>query len=341
MNTVIHYEDSVFNNIADAFLLKFEMEWNIIMTSFGLSQKQLLLGSRLRPQLTLWGYLATTSLENKPDLRLISQTAISVEMIHKASLLIDDWIDGDIARHGEKTFHIEYGPQYTVVMAIFIVSESMKRLSEILPQYMVSPTCHHMCVDIIAKTVHSMSFGLLQELELTDISILDSKKIKEIAHLETAEILGNGMLLGYFVGGGADDSLSALFKTIGDQCGYLFQTMNDLEAFKNKEKNQSHKGLINYDIDGKRKNIAVAKLYEVALKKDRLKIEQGNGSEIAKLIVKYRITDMILNEMALVFNQILLSTKSFITYGVSKDWVNGFSAFMKKLKMIAEQRLAE
>ena len=221
---MLNAQDHSYQELTGQFLETFERTWTTLLTDLNCEHSQLILGSRLRPQIALWGYLATVAEADDIDYEMIAQASVSIELIHKASLLIDDWIDGDTARHGEDAFHITHGPQYAVVMAIYLVSESMRRLKSVLPANRIPPSHQYLCIDLIAETVHSMASGVLKELRLSEAGIFDLETVKKIAHLETAEILGNGMLLGYYIGGGTDDTVASMFKTIGDQCGYLFQT---------------------------------------------------------------------------------------------------------------------
>lgn len=76
--------------IEDRFLSSFDCAWNETLEHYKCRQAQLNSGSRLRPLMVLWGYIANV--------------AVSIELIHKGTILLDDWIDQDEARHGEKAF---------------------------------------------------------------------------------------------------------------------------------------------------------------------------------------------------------------------------------------------
>ena len=336
---VVDKRSSELELVTKAFLTEFDKAWIETLSSLNCNQKQLILGSRLRPQIALWGYLANREDLNIESYETIAQTAVSVELIHKASLLIDDWIDGDFARHGAKAFHIAYSPEYAVVVAIHMVSKAMCRLKSDLPRDVIPPTCYYKCIDIIADTVHSMSLGLIKELELSHQELFDIRRIKEIAYLETAEILGNAMLLGYYVGGGMNQQVAVIIKSIGDQCGYLFQTMNDLEAFCNKQGNMSHKGSVNYDIDMHRKNMAIARLFDFASTKEREQMLTCSGDDLHLLMKRHKIVEIMLRDMELVYKQIIKSINVMSQYGIGNHWIDSFTGFIDTLKNFAEHRL--
>lgn len=321
--------------IENQFLIEFDKIWNKGLESYNCSQAQLNGGSRLRPLMVLWGYLATFDDFELADVKYIADVATSIELIHKATILLDDWIDGDEARHGAKAFHIEYDPYYTVILALHMVSDSMIRLKRFLPTDNKLSNSYYNCADIIAETIYSMSKGALEELRL-DNNMFNLDHIKRIAQLETAEIIGNALQLGYFAGNGKDLSVSKFFKFIGDRFGYLFQAMNDLEAFSNSSSLVMHKGSLNDDISISRKNIGVAMLYNIAKKSDKELIINGTPETLNALFKKYKIVDFIIKETELFYSNIV---KEFSVYAMSENWKHNFIQFMNRMKRIAYLKL--
>lgn len=322
--------------VEDRFLSAFEHAWSETLEHYKCSQAQLNSGSRLRPLMVLWGYLATVDHQNSVDVEYIANVAVSVELIHKGTILLDDWIDQDEARHGEKAFHVEFDPYYTVILALHMVSDSMVRLKAILPLDARLANNYFTCADILAQTIFSMSKGALEELRLGN-NILDLEHIKMIARLETAEIIGNAMQLGYFAGGGNELSISKLFKRMGDQFGYLFQAMNDLEAFYNAEALSTHKGVVNDDISISRKNLGVALLYNVAKPADQKLILDMTPEIIYDLMQMYHILDFILKKTELYYDNIFTELKK--NSGLSSEWINGYIRFMRRMKYKAYEKL--
>lgn len=326
-------------SITELFLNQFEIEWNFAMEEINCKQGQLRLGNRLRPQMAFWGYMAALPDNSAINWGLVSKSSVSIELIHKASLLIDDWIDGDEARHGIKSFHTEYSPYYAVAMAIHMVSYSIHRLKNISTIKRTCSNQEYICMDLIVKTVYEMSKGLLEELNLSQVQLLNYEKIEEIEKLQTSEILGNSILLGYYIGGGTNQNVCQILKLIGNQCGFLFQTLNDLEAYSNVLGNIKHKGKENYDFDKNRKNIVICKLYNIASTNDKHKIKKNDITEICSLICKYKVIDAIIEEMNIVYQDIIFRINSLSDFGLSSKWINGFSQFMLSLKETAEKRL--
>lgn len=325
--------------IVDSFLQSFEVAWKKTLANYSCSQDQLISGSRLRPLMVLWGYLSTCDVYASADISYIANVAVSIELIHKATIILDDWIDEDEKRHGKPAFHIEYGPHFSVIMALHMVSDSILRLKGFLPDDPDLSNSYYYSAEILAQTIHSMSKGALEELRLTNKSIFDLRQIKLIAQLETAEIIGNAMQLGYFSGHGDRPEISALLKKTGDKFGYLFQAMNDLEAFYDSNMLAVHKGNINNDISISRKNLGVAILYNMANKADRDMMVSGSPEVVGRLIKKYKILDYIMTETELFCESIPSQLQQYVNEGLSQNWISDYLKFIDQMKQAAYIKL--
>ena len=329
--------------VTDQFLQKFDNHWKDMLHIVGGEQAQLIIGNRLRPQICLWGYLATIYPNNIQDCDLdyIANVAVSIELLHKASLLLDDWIDGDWKRHGMPAFHTEHTAYYTVLFSLNLIGFSLFRLKHVFPQSVVPPHNFFLCLDTLIQTMYFMAKGALEELRLQNDDFYHTTKIREITQLETAEIIGNSMLLGYYAGLKEDPNpkVEAIFKKIGDQCGYLFQALNDLEAFNNPQQLNAHKGTLNLDLFIHRKNLAISTLYEVARPDDREMLKQANETELLTLMQKYKIEKAMQNELGVIYSDILSTTSTLETASLSKQWCEGMKNFLGYVKQYAEKRL--
>lgn len=333
--------DIYYSNAEQKFMKEFEQEWYKILETLHCQQPQLLVGNRLRPKIVFWGYTAGKKYSeiNALSYRNIAQLAVSIELLHKASLLFDDWIDDDSARHGEKAFHVEYGEHYTIVFALHLVGLAAQRIKKVVDAHFDDISIYLASITKILDTVYSMSLGALQELQLEQIDLYHTDRIKEIAQLETAEIIANSLQLGYLFSESNNDSISTILRTIGIQCGYLFQTLNDLEAFSNTAKNEQHKGFANFDIDNQRKNIVITMLWELAGQKERQKLAVSSGKEILAIAQKYNLRSFVLKDMENVYNNMIENIHYLSNYGVCYEWIEAFSDFMAQIRKIAYQRL--
>ena len=332
--------DATYMNAMQKFLLEFEKEWEYTINSLGYRQKQLLIGHRLRPQIAFWGYISEIKISelDKISYKSIAQVTVSIELLHKASRILDDILDNDSERHGETAFHIEYGEKLTIIFALHLVGLAAWRLQKIiLTKY--NESVYGSCLSKILDIIYSMSLGALEELRLESFELYDKMKISTIAKLETAEIIGNSLQIGYIFSNASNEQVLAILKTIGLQCGYLFQTLNDLEAFSNAIHNMEHKGETNFDIDRNRKNIVITMLWELASKKDKEIILHSTGGNIVHIAEKYHLKSFVLNEMEIVFNDMLNIVHTLSSYGISDEWIIAFSDFLYQLRDIAYRRL--
>jgi geranylgeranyl pyrophosphate synthase len=289
------------NNLLDfytIFLETFETEWNKFISDYDFSELcQLNNGNRLRPMLVFWGYLlnkddgALFDISNQ-DLYPIMNPCIMVEAIHKMSLLVDDWIDDDIARHGSTTFHVIYGADTTVLLAMNIL----------LKGYLGLCSLHKNAMPLALQIAYDMTLGALNEIS-SKKEVFDISKVKEIINLETSSIIRNGLVIGYIEGHGNDKDIIDLLDDIGYCCGYIFQALNDLEPFCNVNGLIQHKGALTTDIIKNRKNIVVAYINAWAKQDEIKKISSMNNSNdisnyITDLINKYHITEHLMTELS-------------------------------------------
>lgn len=337
--------DKTLNKFTPIFLDEFERVWNETLQELKYNQAQLVMGNRLRPQICLWGYLSLyphieitrTSLSN------IASVSVSIEMIHKASLLLDDWIDCDSERHGKPAFHREYSSQETVLVALNLISFSMYRLKSIFQDSNKKLPIHYfICLDTLLDTISSMARGALEEIRLNNDTLYCTDVINNISKLETSKIIGNSLLLGYYVGlneKNPNPVIEKHFNQIGNTCGYIFQVMNDLEAFSNPQKLLSHKGSLNYDVLNNRKNIAIAALYEIANVKDKEELKTTPNENLYPLIEKYRIINLLKYQLNDLYKSLIDDTAALVNQNISPEWINSFQYFLNYIKIYGENRL--
>ena len=108
------------------------------------------------------------------------------------------------------------------------------------------------------------------------------------------------MIIGYTAGEGDDTEIIDLLDDIGYCCGYIFQSLNDLEPFGNGKELMNHKGALTTDVLKNRKNIVVAYIYAWANKSETENLLNLNDSNcitenINSLINKYHIKEHILD----------------------------------------------
>lgn len=329
--------------ILKRFQSTFEEKWCATLKDLNATQIQLTSGSRLRPQLALLGYLVTLepSRWEIDSFSLAAEVAISVELIHKASLFLDDWIDNDSQRHGLPAFHVENSPEQAVLLAVKMVALSTYRLRGIFPKDTVMPHSYSLCLDTLINTIYYMASGAYAELTINDAELYSFDSAREIARLETSEIIGNSILMGFYsnIGDHNFHGVEERLKEIGDKCGYIFQAMNDLEAFSRPEALSAYKGHVNFDVSARRKNLMVSRLYQVASKRDRIELVKADDAKLSALTKKYHIVERYRKELALEFASLLDDVADLSHTGISDAWCSLFVEYLEIIRRTAEARL--
>ena len=343
MNELDSIKREMFNEGEKTFLNAFDEQWRGLIDRLYYHQIQLQIGNRIRPRLVYWGYSAGCLVKDKAQMEMPVKVAVVMELIHKASILLDDYIDGDQTRRGMPAFHYEYGDKKTILFSLNLIGHALQTLNDILNRKDISFEDYRHLLQTLASTMEDMSLGVLQELDLDEKTQFELDRIKGIIDKETSALLSNSLLFGYYASGHHPIDALAHIELIGRKCGYLFQTMNDLEPMCQAEKNIEYKGHLNTDFASKRKNIAVAFLYPQLDTIDRERLigaqERHDDEQIIKLIKEYDITRQILAQMDLVYQDILLMIYQAVCFDISAEWQNGFTGLISRLYYLCLERL--
>lgn len=299
---MIDYYNIIMGSKPACFLTTFNQLWTEEIISHNLSYEdayQIRAGNRLRPLLMAWGYYANASFENNIT---IANYAISIELIHKASILLDDLIDNDEARHGMATFHIQYSNSEALLYAIYLLNRGISRIRKNHLQY------NDLYTTALLNVINDMVCGGIKEVRSSN-NFLSISDVKEIISLETATLIENSFVLGYRLSLAKGLSIPDDIYNIGHQCGYCFQILNDIEPFAAPEINEKYKGAVNYDFIKQRKNIIISFLYGSCTQYERKQLLNHTSFDyICKLINKYDILQMVINEVHMSITSIMKST---------------------------------
>lgn len=333
-----------YNSKEKEFFDLFVTSWNKAISSLPYQHPQFELGNRIRPRLVYWGFLANQIDKVNSNMNVAVEIAVSIELIHKTSIILDDYIDGDAARRGEPSFHINYGPERTMMLSLNIISTALSRINLLADNNDISHAEYNNYISILTTLMMNMSDGVMQELDLNEKSRYNITKIREICNKETALLLTNSILLGYYSGGGCHIKVLDEFETIGMKCGYLFQLMNDMEAWCQTQKNISYKGNLNLDVEKNRKNIVMCILYNSLSRQEKKAVDNGFGTKktemCLKFFKKYNIQDDLISETQLIIEDITNRITSLSDI-LSKDWCDLFSIFINQVYKLCLKRLSD
>lgn len=332
------YYDKISKKGTNSFLEAFQYEWDMFLKSLDLKyadSEQLQIGNRLRPIMTCWGYMHCHNVDEELDFHFIAQIAVSLEAMHKASVIIDDVIDGDTKRRGVNCIHIDYSEYEAIFFAVCMISAAINSLNTKLHNNLVSDTATE-TTSLLCDTIIKMCKGALLEITSSELDRLNLSRIEKIIDLETVTLLKNSLLIGYISSGEYNKEMQNILKSIGERCGYIFQVMNDLEPFCNEQYIVEHKGNLNSDCFKSRKNIVIPYLIDNITCKEKIWLENalrepGKFKEIRSLFNCYNIKDLMLDDIGAIRGIIYEEIYSLKLYTDNEQWLNCFKEFVDYL----------
>ncbi len=183
-------------------------------------------GKRLRPALALLaGSLYPT------DLDKLVALAASVEMLHTATLVHDDLIDGALFRRGKTTLNARWNAGATVLTGDYLFARAASLAAE---------TNHVRVISIFADTLMTICSGELRQIfDRHDLPHLDSEQAWNQAldrydqriHAKTASLFAAATESASVLGGAPEDEVIAL-RDYGRFLGTGFQIVDDTLDFQ-------------------------------------------------------------------------------------------------------------
>lgn len=281
----------------------FKKEWTKCLETLGefkeTDAEQFNVGDRLRPILFFFGSSFRRYKKlNDTDYEVIAKTACSLELIHKASIIFDDYVDGDKLRKGAPTFHEQYKDEKVLfLLGNAMLARAQSNFADCKEYFKCSETVTIENMKKLSEVVVNLSTGCYKELARADYERQTLGEIKEIIYSETVSLIQMSLGLGYscFHEDQGTEEYKML-ETLGVSLGYIFQYLNDLEPFSQKKLYTKNKGReSNFDFG--KKNIAMLILYQEITDDEKNIFNEHNYKEIVKLYQNYDIENEILDEV--------------------------------------------
>ena len=171
-------------------------------------------GKLLRPALVLLS-ARTAATPPDPDMtaRLV-RACVGVELIHSASLIHDDIIDGDEERRGRPTLNREYGGRIALLMGDALYSRAFALLTETLSQ------------ELLFKVVRMNEGMCTAEIEQAHHPMLEREAYFRVIEGKTAAFMGVCCLLGASLAG-ASPPVAKTMERFGLLLGLAYQLFDD------------------------------------------------------------------------------------------------------------------
>ena len=172
-------------------------------------------GKRIRS--TLLSLIANCG-EKAPDLDRVAHACASVELLHLASLVHDDIIDGTELRRGQITAHKEWGTQVAVLVGDYVLSQAMRCV--------INENARNIPV-IISDAADKLIVGEIMELDHCGEMDLSRAMYNEIIDRKTAALIEAASRIGGIMAG-FDAPLVDECAKMGAHFGLAFQIIDDL-----------------------------------------------------------------------------------------------------------------
>jgi geranylgeranyl pyrophosphate synthase len=172
-------------------------------------------GKRIRPSLVL---LVGNMLGGKPD-TLVTLGA-SVELLHTATLVHDDLIDGALLRRGAETLNARWSSAATVLTGDFLFARAAKLASE---------TDNTALMRLFANTLATIVNGELTQL-FSARGVINRDNYYQRIYAKTASLFEMSTRAGAMISAG-DKAMIESMQKFGYELGMAFQIVDDLLDF--------------------------------------------------------------------------------------------------------------
>ena len=146
------------------------------------------------------------------------RAAVTLELLHTASLVHDDVVDESGERRGQASANAVYGNKVAVLLGDYILSKSL---------HQAALTGSIGCVDIVARLGGSLSEGEVFQLANIRNEVSTEEAYFRIIRNKTAELFAACAHLGALSAGGDADFIEHA-KAFGDIVGICFQIRDDI-----------------------------------------------------------------------------------------------------------------
>ena len=172
-------------------------------------------GKRVRPTLSLLvGNMLGAPLE-----KLINLGA-AVELLHTATLVHDDLIDGSLLRRGTPTLNARWSPPATVLTGDFLFARAAK---------LAADTDHLPLMKLFSETLATIVNGELTQM-FTSRGLINRDNYYKRIYAKTASLFEMTSRAAAMVSPASEDTIEAM-RDFGYQIGMAFQIVDDILDF--------------------------------------------------------------------------------------------------------------
>ncbi|MBC7685332.1 MAG: polyprenyl synthetase family protein [Bdellovibrionales bacterium] len=180
-------------------------------------------GKRVRPLLTL---VVSDFLGSTPAYAM--HVACAIEMIHSASLILDDLpcMDNDRERRNRLSTHVKFGESLAILAAVSLLTQSYRMIAS---DDMLPPDLRLKLVQLLCETVGPDGLSLGQYIDLhTKSDAATPAAISDIHHLKTGILFIAAAKAGALIGNASPSQQEQVIR-FATNLGLSFQLLDDLK----------------------------------------------------------------------------------------------------------------
>ena len=173
-------------------------------------------GKRLRPALVLLSAYMCGA-----EIAQAAFAAAAVEMLHTATLIHDDLIDGALIRRGMETLNVQWSPSVTVLTGDYAFAYAA---------YLAARANNVQLMRRFSETLMVICNGEIQQMFNGRHGTADRQEYEQRIYAKTASLLAMSAESGSILSG-AEESTTMALRTYGEQLGLAFQIVDDVLDF--------------------------------------------------------------------------------------------------------------
>ena len=173
-------------------------------------------GKRLRPALVVLGAKATGLWDDR-----VIDAGVGVEMIHAATMVHDDVVDGAATRRGNASVNSKWDDHIAVLMGDFLLARALCILVDIGNQE---------ALGVVSRATERLSQGEIYEFQIGLNGDTREESYFSMVSDKTASLISASCKIGPLVVGAPRELVEALSK-YGEYLGLAFQIADDLLDF--------------------------------------------------------------------------------------------------------------
>ncbi|RZN64507.1 MAG: polyprenyl synthetase family protein [Candidatus Methanoliparum thermophilum] len=225
-------------------------------------------GKRIRPILAV---LSCEAVGGRSDDAM--ELALAVELLHNASLIHDDIIDGDKKRRNVPTVHEKYGVPIAINVGDALVGEAFYMIA-MLPKVRMQKYGLAVVKELFVSftlATKGLYSGEAQDIEFMDRLDITEEEYMKMVMKKTSSLYMLSTRGGAILGGGNTKEIEELSK-FGRDFGIMFQIKDDLLGIVGKEELLGK--TVGIDIKGRKRTLYMVHALHNASEKDKSELNK-------------------------------------------------------------------